>query len=372
MEERSHPAPAGSVLNRGASKSLRVLLGVSDDDSRGCGLGDLAKALRGGGATVGVACFSGHPNHSGMAWAGTSPQWPECDRVFLPPPMLSCADHDRLSDWVLSVSAGFGPDVVHLADARHANLPWGAPVLVEADPCLGESLRWKNELDEIDLAYRRQVAAGLVAADLVVASTRSGLEELSRCYGPFEATFLIPNGCSPKVRRAQRKTQTIFSVAERGDLDSGLWDRIAPYLDWPVSVAAGFDAALPGPGAECVERLGALPQAALHARLDAAAIYVAPSRRAPQGDRILQAASRGCALVLGDLPGLREHWEGAAVFLPTHDEEAWCGLLQLLIHDENARRELGLRARVRARRFSVRARAKRCLGAYECLLSKVG
>lgn len=371
MEKLFHTEPVGSAPWRAGSKGLRVLLGVNGRDSRGAGLGDLVTALRGSGATVGVACFHEHPHHPDAAWAGFHPQWPECDRVFLPPPMLPSAAQDLLSDWVLSVSAAFGPDVVHLADARHANLPWGAPVLVEVDPCLGEGWRWKNEPNEIDRSDRRQVAAGLVAADLVVTSTRSGLEELSHFYGPFEATFLIPNGCSPRIRRARRKTQTIFSVAERGDLESGFWDRIAPHLDWPVSVATGFDGAVSGPGAGCVEHLGSLPQAALHARLDAAAIYGAPFRRPPPGDRILQAASRGCALVLGDLPGLREHWEEAAVFLPPHEEEAWCGLLQLLIHDENARRELGFRARVRARRFSARARAKRCLGAYECLLSKV-
>lgn len=372
MAKYFHPARADSAPWRAGSKGLRVLMGVDGGDSRGTGLVDLVKALRGSGATVGVACLNGHPHRPDSASVGFHPQLPACDRVFLPPPMPPSAAPDRLSDWVLSVSAAFGPDVVHLADARHANLPWGAPVLVEADPCLGEGWRWKNEPNEIDPFERRQFAAGLVAADLVVASTRSGLEELSRFYGPFEATFLIPNGCSPRIRRARRKTRTIFSVAERGDLESGLWDRIAPHLDWPVSVAAGFDGVVSGPGAGCVEHLGTLPPAAFDARLDAAAIYGAPSRQMPAGDRILQAASRGCALVLGDLPGLREHWEGAAVFLPPHEEAAWCGLLQLLIHDENARRELGLRARLRARRFSARARAKRCLGAYECLLSKVG
>jgi glycogen(starch) synthase len=372
MEKHTHPAPAGAAPMRAGSEGLRVLLGVNIGDPRGAGLVDLVKALRGSGATVGVACFHGHPHRPDSARAGFPTQWPECDRVFLPPPMPPSAAQDRLSDWVSSVSAAFGPDVVHLADARHANLPWGAPVLVEADPCLGEGRRWKSEHNEIDRFDRRQVAAGLVAADLVVASTRSGLEELSRFYGPFEATFLIPTGCSPRIRRARRKTQTIFSVAERGDLESGLWDRIAPCLDWPVSVATGFDGAVSGPGAGCVEHLGTLPPAVLNARLDSAAIYGAPSRHMPAGDLILQAASRGCALVLGDLPGLREHWEGAAVFIPPHEEEAWCGLLQLLIYDESARRELGFRARIRARRFSARARAKRCLGAYECLLSKVG
>lgn len=368
MEESFQPTPNGASPRGAGARNLRVLLGVNRRELAEGGFGDLVRVLRKAGVTVGVACFSEPFYCSGAPEALETGLTLQCDQVFLPPPGMPCAAPDPLSDWVLNVAAGFAPHVVHLADARHANLPWGAPVLVEADPCLGGGKAWGNQAAACDPADRRQVAAGLVAADLVVASTRSGLEELSRSYGPFEATFLIPNGFSPRGRRSRRKSCTIFSVTE--DSETDLWDRIAPHLDWRVSVAAGLESAMPESLGGCVERLGALSEAAFHARLDSAAIYASPSRRPPGGDAILEAASRGCALVLGDLPALREHWEGAAVFLPTNEMEAWCGLLQLLIHDENARRELGFRARVRARRFSARARAKRWIGAYEALRSK--
>ena len=47
-----------------------------------------------------------------------------------------------------------------------------------------------------------------------------------------------------------------------------------------------------------------------------AAIYALPARYEPFGLSALEAALSGCALVLGDIPSLREIWGDAALFVP--------------------------------------------------------
>ena len=55
-----------------------------------------------------------------------------------------------------------------------------------------------------------------------------------------------------------------------------------------------------------------------------ASIFALPARYEPFGLSILEAALSGCALVLGDLPSLRELWTGAAMFVPPDDHKMRC------------------------------------------------
>ena len=53
-----------------------------------------------------------------------------------------------------------------------------------------------------------------------------------------------------------------------------------------------------------------------------AAIYALPARYEPFGLSILEAALSGCALVIGDIPSLREIWADAALFVPSDGHDA--------------------------------------------------
>jgi glycogen(starch) synthase len=94
-----------------------------------------------------------------------------------------------------------------------------------------------------------------------------------------------------------------------------------------------------------------------------ASIYVLPARYEPFGLSILEAGLSGCALVLGDIPSLREHWDGAAVFVPPEDRSALRRAIQRLIERPARRAELGRLARARGRRFTV----ERMVDGYERL-----
>jgi glycosyltransferase involved in cell wall biosynthesis len=72
----------------------------------------------------------------------------------------------------------------------------------------------------------------------------------------------------------------------------------------------------------------------------------------------------GCALVLGDIPSLRETWHGAAIFVPPDDPTALESALNSLIDDKPRRERLGQTARARALEFSPHRMATDYIAAY--------
>jgi glycogen synthase len=212
--------------------------------------------------------------------------------------------------------------------------------------------------------YRRAVVEGLAAADLLVAPTRWMLNALERHYAPTCARVVIPNGRSRSEVRAEKQA---FVVAAGRFWDeaknSAALVRVAPRLDWPVFLAG--DGPL-GPD-ENVSWLGRLPRRALDRLLAQASIYAAPARYEPFGLGPLEAALADCALVLGDIPSLREVWDEAALYVAPGDDEALCEGLRLLIERRGLRADLGSRARARAETFTSGRMAESYLFAYRRL-----
>lgn len=137
-------------------------------------------------------------------------------------------------------------------------------------------------------------------------------------------------------------------------------------LDWPVLVAG--DTLHPDGGRADypdLHLLGPLSQRAITSYFGRAAIYSLPARYEPFGLSVLEAGLSGCALVLGDIPSLRENWDGAAIFVSPDGPDELHRVLQALINDAPRRQVLGLRARARASGFSTDAMAEAYLAAYE-------
>jgi glycosyltransferase involved in cell wall biosynthesis len=76
----------------------------------------------------------------------------------------------------------------------------------------------------------------------------------------------------------------------------------------------------------------------------------------------------GCALVLGDIPSLREIWQDAAIYVPVEDARRLAHELQALIHDDDRRAALGARARRAACRYSPDRMVSEYLKVYRKLL----
>jgi glycosyltransferase involved in cell wall biosynthesis len=110
--------------------------------------------------------------------------------------------------------------------------------------------------------------------------------------------------------------------------------------------------------------LGRLSPRALGAWLGRASIYCLPARYEPFGLSALEAALSGCALVLGDIPSLREIWRHRAVFVPPDDPEALRHALQRLIDDPDRRASLAAGARARAMQLTPQKMLDGYLSAY--------
>jgi glycosyltransferase involved in cell wall biosynthesis len=107
--------------------------------------------------------------------------------------------------------------------------------------------------------------------------------------------------------------------------------------------------------------LGKLPPREVAELLARASVFAAPARYEPFGLSILEAALAGCALVLGDIPSLREVWGDAALFAAPDDPGP---TLRLVARDDELRHELAARARRRAARYTPQRMADGCLEAY--------
>ena len=271
------------------------------------------------------------------------------------------ADEDvlRAGAWLLELEAAYAPDIVHLNGYAHAALPWQAPVVVVAHSCV---VSWWRAVHGEDAplewdCYRQRTAAGLRAADLVVAPTRAFLRTLESVYGPGLRARVIWNGRNAPNIECIEKQPILFAAGRIWDEAKNLkiLASVAKDLPWPVCVAGpgvperGDRAAL----ARNVRWLGPVSPAAISLWYAQASIFVAPSRYEPFGLAALEAALAGCALVLGDIPTLRELWTGAAMFVPPGDREQLAYALGLLIEDPELRATLGRRAKERAATFSA-------------------
>jgi glycosyltransferase involved in cell wall biosynthesis len=148
-----------------------------------------------------------------------------------------------------------------------------------------------------------------------------------------------------------------------------LLDRIAPSLDWEIRVA-GSNRNPDGSErkAKQLKLLGALDQARVLDLMSSAAVFVHPALYEPFGLAVLEAARAGCALVLSDIPSLRELWEGAAVFVNPRDPEAWVRELNQLSRDAGQRERLAALAQSHAARYRADASISAYCALYEELI----
>lgn len=286
------------------------------------------------------------------------------------------ADLHLTGKLLLELEAERQPDVIHLNSYSHAALPFAAPVMVVAHSCVPSW--WRacrgTPLPPEWTAYRERVAAGVAAADMVVAPTAAFLREFVGIHGEPRASRVILNGRDPRAFTAASKRPVVLAAGR-------LWDEAknivtlctaAEGLPWPVLIAGeataphGGTAEVPG-NVHCVGRIGS-PEIA--ARMAEAAVFAAPARYEPFGLAILEAALSGCALVLGDIPTLRELWDEAALFVPPANPDALRSALAGLLSDPVASGAWGKRARRRAGRYTAVRMGEAYLDAYRSLVER--
>jgi glycogen(starch) synthase len=96
----------------------------------------------------------------------------------------------------------------------------------------------------------------------------------------------------------------------------------------------------------------------LRAWMARATIFALPARYEPFGLSALEAAQAGCALVLGDIPTLREVWGDDALFVAPGDVDALAHAIDALIADPLRAGAIGACARARSEAMSAHRMAQ--------------
>jgi glycogen synthase len=286
-------------------------------------------------------------------------------------------DVERAGRWLQELAERESVDLVHLNGYVHAALPWQCPVISVAHSCV---CSWWQAVHQCApprewQTYRDKVAAGLEGADRIVAPTRAFLEQIQQIYRPTVPTCVIHNaraetfcaGAQPHEREA-----LIFACGRLWDEAKSMrvLDTAVRELPWPTYVAGSLVAPH---GAHfhvtSLRCLGELAPRDVAGWLKRATIFVHPARYEPFGLAVLEAALAGCALVLSDLPTLRELWHGAALFVAIDDAAALNRALHTLIAEPQRVRYLSQAARVRAQQYRPELMGNAYASLYQSLLS---
>ncbi|WP_284945466.1 glycosyltransferase family 4 protein [Acidisoma cladoniae] len=251
---------------------------------------------------------------------------------------------------------------------------WPAPVLAVAHSCVGT---WWNAVRDTPLpeafhARRDAMAAGLDAADGVVAPTHAFAAALRQVYGTRRDIAVVHNGrlASARSERARRGVLCAGRLWDEGK-NIAFLDRVAGLTPSVPFQAAGPTQGANGAAVELrrMEMLGTLSETGMAEAMGAARIFASPALYEPFGLAVLEAAQAGLPLVLADIPTLRELWDGAAIFLLPHDESAWAATLDALHGDDAGCRLWGERAQRRACTYTVERLAAAMWDKYRLMIA---
>jgi len=337
---------------------------------------DLARALGAEGVEVALATMGAPASREQRSQAGRLKTLQLYESTFRLPWMEEPWEEVQLAgEWLLDLARNVEPDVVHLNEPVYGSLNWRQPTLAVVHSCVlswWESVQRSAPPDEWG-RYQWEMSRGLSQVDQVVAPSRWMLEASRRFYGTTGG-LVIPNGRDPtSLHPDHEKELLVFAAGRLWDAAKNLLllEEVAEGLAWPVYIAG--DPTHPGKTdritAAQVRLLGQLPGTEVASWLRRAAIYAFPARYEPFGLSVLEAALSGCALVLGDLPTLRELWDGAAVFVAPENPGELRLALDGLIEDSVLRQSLAMRARRRALNYTPRRMARAYMEVYAGLFS---
>jgi glycosyltransferase involved in cell wall biosynthesis len=285
-------------------------------------------------------------------------------------------DVESAGVWFTNVARKYNPDLIHLNTLCHGGLFQKVPVVSTIHSCV--DAWWLavkgSKLPPEWARYRQEAKFSLASSAVVTAPSRAALMDVERFYNiDISEGQVIYNGRTVEMFRTETKEPFILSAGR-------LWDEaknvrmlagVAATLKWPVYLAGeAHDSSGEGATFTGCHSLGKLSTSELSTWYARAAIYALPARYEPFGLSILEAALSGCALVLGDIPSLREVWQHAASFVAPGDPEFLAATLQRLMSDPAHRENMSERALSRAGQFTQSRMVAGYLSAYQSALAK--
>ncbi len=284
------------------------------------------------------------------------------------------------SNAVAAIARQEGARVIHLNNPElAANADYPAPVVSACHSCV--ATRWhavRTEPLERELRWHKEfMALGLMRSDAVIAPTASFARCMSETYHLPALPSVVHKGRRPSMRESLTEGTTaptaIFAITACQLWDDGYnlktLDAAAGKLD--LSLFAVGPCESPDTGQVSfshIRWLGHLREGQLAEWLAAKPIFVSTAIYEPFGLQVLEAAEMGCTLVLSDIPTHRELWEGAALFAPPHDADAFATAIRQIAEDSRLRTLLASAARRRARRYTAEVMAAKVRAIYGGLL----
>jgi glycosyltransferase involved in cell wall biosynthesis len=255
-------------------------------------------------------------------------------------------------------------DIVQTCSAALlADFEFGVPAVAVQHSCVASwwaavkqgplpaEFRWRRDL----------VEAGLHRSAAVVAPTIAFAAQTTRLYGLATPVLPVHNGRRPIAAAPAGPTDFVLTASRLWDEGKNVatLDAAAARLRVPFEAAGPTD----GPNGASVELrhlrpLGELSPARLAGLFAARPIFASAALYEPFGLSVLEAAHAGCALVLSDIATHREIWDGAAIFVPPRDEQAFATAIQDLLENADERRDLGQLARATAQQYSPERMAR--------------
>lgn len=334
---------------------------------------ELARSLEPYGIGFTIAAMGPRPTHAQLAEAALCANVTVHHRAFALEWMDDpWRDIDAAGHWLRQLVRRSSPDLIHLNAFVHGALDWKIPIVIVAHSCVGSrwrALRHGASPVHFDM-YRERVKAAIQQADAVVAPTHDTVSAITDLYGSMNYATVIPYARDSSLFYEAPKEPFILAAGRLWDPVKNLFllEAAAPGVSWPIHVA-GEATSPTGEAANfsAIHPLGQLDSAALAQWYARAAIFAHPARYQPFGFAPLEAALSGCALVLADIPSLREVWADAALFVDSDDVQGWSDTLNALTEDVELRERLASCATDRALMYSPDQMA----GAYLRLYSRV-
>lgn len=274
-------------------------------------------------------------------------------------------DFEDASAYLCSLVMDLKVDLFHSNHLCYGALPVRIPRVVVAH---GDLVTWwkavhgREPKDSAWLRwYKRTIAEGIRTASAVVAPSEWMLDSIRSTYGEGLRELVIHNGRNPIFFNPYvAKEDSVLAIGRL--LDPAKQVNLLTLESHPVPVCiVGDDAAEPvrkvplradvqfRDGSAGVALKGPQSESQLRMLYSKASIYAGTARYEPSGLTVLEAALSRCALVLNDIPPLRELWGNAAVYFRANDPVSLSETLRMLIDDVQLRRNYANRAFQRAR-----------------------
>jgi hypothetical protein len=252
-------------------------------------------------------------------------------------------DLGKARSWLLKLEERLSPDIVHLNGFSYGPIVFRSPVVVVAHSASPMIRAGGERSDQIRL--NAEIKAALDCADLLIVPTYALLDELKTSFHLNLPSKVIPYFRRGTDYRTSPKQKFVLSAGKsnEGAKARAAVERAASELDWPVVTANATRAST-----KTAEQFSK------------AAIYCIPSQSESSDVPVLEGALSRCALVIGDVPNLRENWNNCALFVPPGNTELLRKSLQMLIVDQDLREDMAQRAFTRAREFAP----ERCIDDY--------